>query len=113
MAANHSVDTAVRHLALEFLVSIVEAAPAMCRKIKMGEGMAAGAGAGGDGAASESSGGDESCAFAASVIPVCFSMMTELSVSELFVVVLYAGVEWVLGGYCARGFWREMGGGLN
>eukprot|EP00903_Cladosiphon_okamuranus_P012399 g11621.t1 len=67
VAADHSVDTAVRHLALEFLVSIVEAAPAMCRKIKMGEGEGMGAGE------------DGGCVFAASVIPVCFSMMTELT----------------------------------
>lgn len=81
VAADHSVDTSVRHLALEFLVSIVEAAPAMCRKIKMGGGVSAGAG-GGEGAAESSAGagGDGSCAFAASVIPVCFSMMTELQV---------------------------------
>ena len=71
----------MRLLALEFLVSIVEASPAMCRKI-------------GDGTVAIQSGMrvgnsptpipvektpvDDSSTFAATVIPVCFSMMTEL-----------------------------------
>ncbi|CAN0226501.1 unnamed protein product [Pylaiella littoralis] len=62
VAGDLSMETSVRHLALEFLVSIVEASPAMCRKM------------GGGGGAGDGSSG----AFATSVIPVCFSMMTEL-----------------------------------
>ncbi|CAM9729618.1 unnamed protein product, partial [Ectocarpus sp. 12 AP-2014] len=77
VAADRSVETSVRHLALEFLVSIVEASPAMCRKMS-GRGMeGAGAMGGGGGAGG---GGDN--AFATSVIPVCFSMMAELPENE-------------------------------
>ncbi|CAM9494764.1 unnamed protein product [Ascophyllum nodosum] len=81
VAGNASLETSVRLLALEFLVSIVEASPAMCRKI-------------GDGTVAIQSGMrvgnsptpipvektpvDDSSTFAATVIPVCFSMMTEL-----------------------------------
>lgn len=65
----------MRHLALEFLVSIVEASPAMCRK--MGGGVN-----GDDGMVGAEEGGGGDNAFATSVIPVCFSMMTELPVRE-------------------------------
>lgn len=65
----------MRHLALEFLVSIVEASPAMCRKMPGRAVEGAGAMGGGGGAGT---GGDN--AFATNVIPVCFSMMTELPV---------------------------------
>lgn len=86
------METPVRHLALEFLVSIVEASPAMCRKIGGGDspGSSPPLGAVGDGSLRSvdgmMSGDDEEAGearrqtFAARVIPLCFSMMTELPV---------------------------------
>lgn len=74
------MDTSVRHLALEFLVTIVEASPAMCRKVGVAEEVADGM-TGGDGAEGEgSAGGVGKGSFAALVFPVCFAMMTELPV---------------------------------
>ena len=99
VAGDRSAETSVRHLALEFLVSIVEAAPAMCRKMGEGggsspslasttssgspspnspAGVAVGMAGVGDGV-----GGVGQGSFAATVIPVCFSMMTELPVSVI------------------------------
>lgn len=78
----------MRVLALEFLVTIAEASPAMCRKI--GEGDIAGTPCGlPDRRSSNPSGaragggvgyipGQDT--FAGTVIPVCFVMMTELQV---------------------------------
>lgn len=82
VAGDQLVDTSVRHLALEFLVTIVEASPAMCRKMghaSPGDGRTD-AGGGGQEQVAAGNGGDAvgQNAFAAMVIPVCFAMMTEL-----------------------------------
>lgn len=83
------METSVRHLALEFLVSVVEASPAMCRKMETGDGASSTGAGGGDVAAGsgdgmmgvgEEEGGGERSTFASLVIPVCFTMMTELPV---------------------------------
>lgn len=78
----------MRHLALEFLVSIVEASPAMCRKMPGKAVEGAGAMGGGGGAGNS---GDN--AFATTVIPVCFSMMTELPVRGCVYSIVCVGVD--------------------
>lgn len=77
----------MRHLALEFLVSVVEASPAMCRKM---ERRVAGANGGLVGSITVDGrrevgkvNGVAGCSFAAVVIPVCFAMMTEVPVRQL------------------------------
>lgn len=84
------MEISVRHLALEFLVTIVEASPAMCRKMG-GGGESAGsipARAPGADASADFCGGVDAgvgrSSFAEAVFPVCFSMMSELPVRPEF-----------------------------